>query len=556
MNATFLNDLLFNYGTWHSLERALARFLSHIGRKDVLIVGGSNDKGADIVATDKSGKVIVLQSKYKSTGKVGLNGIKEAFDSRTHYGAEVIIAATNRSFSNEAIKFCEEKKKLNYRISLIDSIWLKNFATDDQKFPIDSKNKYPLRDYQKAALDEIKNSYHSGNQKALITLATGLGKTSVFSEFISYFLENNPAKKVLVLAHQKEIVKQLEISAWGRLNKYISTYLWTSEDEPPHDYNGVTFATWQSVVNACDAGTFSSGFDLVVVDEAHHAPSINYRRLLDILAPEFTLGVTATPWRDDGESLRPLFGDPVYSMSVVDGMNKGWLSNVNYKMFTDGMDWDFVEAKSLHGKKLKDLNKSLVIPERDNAMIKSIISHYKNHKNPRMIIFGNSIAHIEKIQKSLLSYDIRSVLLHNELHRSIKYKNLTDFKKGTLNIILAVNMLNEGIDIPDVNIIVFCKVTHQRKIFLQQLGRGLRLKPDGGDVLVLDYVADIRRIAEGLSLNKEAKAKSNELEVVRYKKNVVNFETNNADFFKEYLEDMAESISNLDESSKLEFPDC
>ena len=115
-------------------------------------------------------------------------------------------------------------------------------------------------------------------------------------------------------------------------------------------------------------------------------------------------------------------------------------------------------------------------------------------------------------------------------------------------------MLNEGIDVPEVNIVCFARVTHSRRIFLQQLGRGLRLSDNKKEVKVLDFVADIRRVAEGVAINNEAKKFHGE-EIINYPKGqIVQFSSDARNFFDQYLEDMSD-ISNLDESARLEFPD-
>tara|TARA_B100000767_G_C19591017_1_gene461449 strand:- start:293 stop:664 length:372 start_codon:yes stop_codon:yes gene_type:complete len=115
-------------------------------------------------------------------------------------------------------------------------------------------------------------------------------------------------------------------------------------------------------------------------------------------------------------------------------------------------------------------------------------------------------------------------------------------------------MLNEGIDVPEVNIVCFARVTHSRRIFLQQLGRGLRISDNKSEVKVLDFVADIRRVAAGLEINAEA-ARRREEEVVSYPEgNIVKFSNDITPFFDQYLEDMAD-IGNLDDSSRLNFPE-
>ena len=138
------------------------------------------------------------------------------------------------------------------------------------------------------------------------------------------------------------------------------------------------------------------------------------------------------------------------------------------------------------------------------------------------------------------------------MHREARFRTLSNFRNGSLQLILSVDMLNEGIDVPDVNMVVFMRVTHSRRIFVQQLGRGLRMTPSKTQVVVLDFVADIRRIAAGLELNREARERAQDLEVLRFQNGrIVNFDADTpATFFDEYLQDVA-SIQDMDESARL-----
>ena len=304
-----------------------------------------------------------------------------------------------------------------------------------------------------------------------------------------------------------------------------------------------------------DIGADLTTSDLIVVDEAHHAPSESFSELLETLEPEFLLGLTATPWRGDKRNLRELFGDPKFSMTVVEGMQKGFLSEVEYKMYTDDINWDEIRDLSEHGYTIKDLNRRLLMPERDIKIIDTIHSEQSHIKDPRILIFCVSIEHAERMKRLLMQYDLISGIIHSRLKRHERFKALSDFKNGKIKILISIEILNEGIDVPEVNMIVFAKVTHSRRIFLQQLGRGLRISPQKDRVLVLDFVADVRRIGAALELNNEARIRAQETEVLKFKDGrIVNFDSENEDFFNEYLSDIS-SISDLDEDAKLKFPD-
>lgn len=513
------------------------------------MVGGSGDLGADIVGWQQ-GKRWVLQAKFRSTSNTGRQAVAEAFDSHWHYDADVIVAATNRFFTNDAYVYRAQKIEAGFQVNL----WDQQFLLEQFDYLSEySAAKRTPRDYQRRAIECIHDSMNTGDGRGLITLATGLGKTMVAATFISEYLEKNPDAKVLVLAHMSDLVRQLERACWPQLSKYSQTHVWT-DGEYPSSADGVTFATWQSVDRAFRGGEPLEGaFDLVIVDECHHAPSSTYSALLRDLRPGYLLGVTATPWRGDGANLRPLFGDPVFSMDVVKGMQRGFLAEVDYQMMIDGIDWEEIRNLSIQGLTVRDLNQKLYVPERDLGMIEAVCEAMSKMSTPRVLVFCRSIPHANRLANFFRQFDIAAGVIHNELHRSDRFRNLTNFRAGSLKVLISIEMLNEGIDVPEVNLVVFARVTHSRRIFLQQLGRGLRLSENKKSVQVLDFVADVRRVAAGVELNAEA-IRIGETETVNYPDGeIVRFSNHSQSFFREYLQDMA-SIDDLDEDAHLDFP--
>ena len=547
----FINLRRLQEGPWQAFERTIARYLEHGGFLDVNVVGGTGDLGADIVGT-YNGKRWLIQAKFRSNSSVGPEAIDEAFNAQWAYDADVIVAAANGKFSDRAMKRWKEYKNQGFQIYL----WDQRFFLDHiNALQSDSKSKRPLREYQRKAVDRLHDAVSAGETKGLVTLATGLGKTVVASTFISEFIEENPNAKVLVLAHVSDLVRQLDRACWPFFSKFIDTHIWTDGEAPAY-VEGVTFATWQSIHSAKFTGEPLDGvFDLVVVDECHHAPSESFSGLLKYLAPRFLLGVTATPWRSDRESLRPLFGDPVFSMDVVEGMQAGWLAKVDYQMMLDGIDWEEIRRLSKQGLTVKDLNKVLYVPERDLGMIEVVAEVLENTPSSRTLVFCRSIEHAERLKKFFRQYDIAAGVIHSGpgLHRSERFRSLTDFRMGSLRVLISIEMLNEGIDVPEVNVVVFARVTHSRRIFLQQLGRGLRLSQNKTHVKVLDFVADVRRIAAGVEMNNSAAGYKNREEVSYPNGEIVKFSKYSQDFFQEYLADMAD-ISDLDEDAHLDFP--
>jgi superfamily II DNA or RNA helicase len=521
--------------------------------RDVQVVGGAGDGGADVVATDGRGDRWVFQSKFHGTGGAGAEGPREAVRALSRYSAQVAVAATNSWFRPEAYAFAKAAKSNGIDLRLWNGTTLLHYFT---QLPERSRGYRQLRDYQAAAVAAVEASRQQGNSSSLVIMATGLGKSMVAGELIRSELERNPDQEVLLLAQTIDLVRQLEVSLWPQIDKRHSTHLWTDGERPTYP-GGVVVATWQSVEAALRNGDPISGrFGLVIVDEAHHAPSNSYRRLLEVLSPNYLVGLTATPWRGDEQSLTGIFGQPAFTMDIIDGMQKGYLAEVDYELLTDGIDWDEVARQSRLGLTVRELNTLLLLPERDAAMAETIGERLAEIPNPRAIGFCRTIDHAERLQPLLAAMGVRTAVLHSKLPRDQRFTTLSAFRRGELEMLLAVEMLNEGIDVPDVNLVAFMRVTHSRRIFVQQLGRGLRLNPGKSKVVVLDFVADVRRIAAAGALNREARRRAEGTEVFRYADGrIIKFsDSGSGTFFEKYLADIAD-VEGLDDGARLKFPD-
>ena len=549
----FLGVERISQGPWQALERAIQRLLVHAGFDDVRLVGGRGDGGGDVVA-NYNNKIWVFQSKYRSGDQVvGAAVVEELVTAIGKYGAEVAVLASNAKFSKDLI---DRAKRLEMDIGTRILLWDGDYLLDRfRRLNEYSDRRNAPRPYQEEAIDAINSKILYGEDKGLLLMATGLGKTRVAAGVIEQWLNDRPKDEILLIAPSLELVPQLESSLWPYLPKDVVTHVLVGAEKPSFQ-GGVTVATVQSMLYR--RGEDRGRFGLVVVDEAHHAPADGYRQLLSDLAPRFVLGMTATPWRGDERRLEDIFGEPAYTVSIVHGMQLGYLARVDYRMMVDTIDWDWVRNNLKASLTIRELNRRLFIPERDDALISKIRVHLEGMSDPRAVLFCRSIDHAESIMKRLRAEGFPVHAVHSRLDRFDTTKILRDFRSGDVPIIVAVDMLNEGIDIPDVNLIGFLRVTHSRRIFVQQLGRGLRLSPGKEEVLVLDFVSDVRRIAAGRGLNHEGAMMATDLkehQVLRYPDGrIVSFQGDEAlSFFDEYLTDVAELEEGSDDS-QLKFP--
>ena len=551
----FLGIERLTFGPWPAFERVVQRFFLHSGFQDCRLVGGPGDHGADVLAT-KDGRLWVAQAKFRSADVgVGEGAVKEVIEAVNRYGAQEAVVATNQHFGPEAFTAAN---RFSGDIGVPVRLWGgQTFLEWCKSLPSNPAPRKELRPYQEAAVDAVDAARSLGKRQGLVVMATGLGKTRVAGEIILRELWNQRGSEALVLAHTVDLVHQFEAALWEVLPKEVSTHIWAAGERPAYA-GGVICGTMQSILNAGKAENLTGRYSLIVVDEAHHAPADGYRKLLEALEPRFLLGLTATPWRGDERLLSEMFGEPIFYMSIVEGMQQGYLADVDYRMLVDDIDWEKVPELTRHGLTVAELNRRLFIPQRDESVVELIVRHLDELDNPRCIIFCRTVDHANTTTKLLRAYGKPCGVIHSKLGRIEATNVLRAFRVGSVPTLVSVDMLNEGIDVPDVNVVVFLRVTHSRRIFVQQLGRGLRLREGKAIVRVLDFVSDIRRVAAGLQMNREAKSFAHRTpgkETLRFLDGqIVKFSNDRAlDLFAEYLEDVA-AVEDLDEQARLKFP--
>ncbi len=510
----FLSSRKLDWLTWQAFERAIERLLICEGFENVRGVGQTNDGGADVIGS-RGGKRWLFQVK-KWSKRVPSSVLNETLDSLERYRASVPVVVSRSGFAQELL---ERQVSLHYEgipLQLWDSAHIvrKTDALPDDYPP--SFQQLELREYQKEAIEAITDAYHRRqSRRGLVVMATGLGKTVVAGEALRRLLAQDGLGRVLVLAHTNELVLQLERALWRFLRPSQMSCVWNGPEKPSEGVlkdSTVVVACLNTVCDAVEAGEDLSAFDFVLVDECHHVGASMYETVLGHLRAgksggPFLLGLTATPWRPDEKNLEDYFGQPLLTVDMVTGLRNGFLANVDYRMYTDNINWEAVGE--LDGRRLspRQVNRTLFIEEWDDAVVLELQKTWKEQSSPRAIVFCGTIDHAERMRDKVNALgfcNAEALFSVRRDGRALKpYERsriLCDFADGIIEVVCVVDIFNEGLDVPDVNIIVFQRVTHSRRIFVQQLGRGLRLAPGKDRVIVLDFVSDIRRFAAGLEL--------------------------------------------------------
>jgi superfamily II DNA or RNA helicase len=213
-----------------------------------------------------------------------------------------------------------------------------------------------------------------------------------------------------------------------------------------------------------------------------------------------------------------------------------------------------VKSHSENGYSIKDLNRRLFIPQRDESIRDHVQDVWDRTPTPRAIVFCQTIEHAERMAQlfSRVPGWERAIELHGGLNKREQRDRLLGFRNGSIPILTCVDVLNEGVDVPDVNILCFARVTHSRRIFVQQLGRGLRIRPGKTHVEVLDFVSDLRRLAEVMELREQVS--ESEIETVDVPSNNFLFaDSEIGSLLEHWIADVGD-LASADETVRLEFP--
>lgn len=544
MNDPFLNARRLLYGPWHAFERDVGRLLTQNGFEDVRIIGGPGDRGADVLGV-KRGELWVIQCKFTSDSYPDPKAVDEVVEAGKYFGGDRLAVATSREPGPGLIANLKRYSALGVRVEPLGPAALIEMA---RRSPEYAPGRRTLHDYQDECARLVTGALRETG-RAQMVLATGLGKTVVMAEATAQLFRDEVivGGSVLVLADKRELVDQLQRAFWTQLPKWISTHRLVSGEEPAY-WDGITFATVQSVLSR--VGTLPK-FGLIWVDEAHHIGSDSFRRVVSALDPPMLGGATATPWRGDQFDIDHLLGAPVAKIGIEEGLRRGFLCEADYRLLADNIDWSMVREKSRHRYSLKELNTHLLIPVRDDEAGRTIADVFQREQRRALIVFCPSIEHAKSFAVILRTYGFRAGTVVGDMEQRERERTMVSFRKGALNAVTTVDIFNEGVDVPDVDMLAFMRVTHSRRIFVQQLGRGLRIAPNKKKVVVMDFVSDLRRIAEVIQLQR---SQATDVESLNLVENVVQFSDRGAGHFMyEWMLDQAD-LMNREGDSTLELP--
>ena len=491
----------------------------------------------------------MVQCKFSNNGSISSRAFDEVIRAAETYGCERLLLAISCAAPVALRDAHSEYRRRGYGVDLLDASELLGFAAEMPEY---APARRELYDYQVEAVRRLDEAL-AETRRGQLVLATGLGKTVVLSQLVTDLFSDHrlvPAR-VYVVAHTRDLVDQLHRSFWHQLPRWVPTHRFVSGDRPTslNGLEGVVFATVQTLSGQVD-GVPPCG--LLVIDEAHHLGADTFQHLIRTMEPPLIVGATATPWRGDGYDISEVLGPPVLSYGIEDGLARGFLSEIDYRIHADDLDWEMIQQLSKNRYSLPQLNRRLLIPTRDEHAVRLIRRIFKDHKLKRGIVYSPSLVHARSFRALLRQYDFRSEWVSGDMSAREREAALSRFSAGEVELLTSVDLLNEGVDVPDVDLVVFMRATHSRRIFVQQLGRGLRVAAGKTKVVVLDFVSDLKRIRDVVELDRAVRG--TQIESLGLGPNLIDFaDVSASNFMREWVMDQA-SLKSRVGSVELELP--
>lgn len=373
-----------------------------------------------------------------------------------------------------------------------------------------------LRPYQEICLRACLDAHSAGVSRVGVSLPTGAGKTAVFISLLSSLEPRNDspdATRSLVIVNSIELAKQAAAQA-----KHLRPDWVIEIEQGKHRASGdadLTVATYQTLLESGRLHKFSpQRFKAIVVDEAHHAAAPSYRRILSFFHPEIhcpenytcarpaqeavpIFGFSATFSRHDGLALGSVFERIVYHRDFLDMIKEEWLCNVRFTTVKANIDLrgitinthsgDFNATSLAHVINTETINKLVVQTWLDRA----------DGDRKSTVVFAVNVAHVRELTKTFQSAGVDARYMYAGTPIPERNALIDGFKAGAFPVLINCALLTEGTDIPNIDCVVIARPTRSRNVFLQMIGRGMRLSPNTGkqDCHVIDFVDSTNRIA-------------------------------------------------------------
>ncbi len=442
-------------------------------------------------------KGYIFEQLHSMTAMIGSSNLTSAALSQNHEWNLKVSAAMNSDFVQQIKTLLKEQIASSQPL---DQEWIDAYTSIYKNTPkrisIETIEKEPElfpasispNKMQEDALFALDFTRAQGARRAVIISATGTGKTMLAALDVQAF---KPAR-LLFIAHREQILDRTIEEFKKVLGEQDTDYGKLTGASKQIDCKYV-FATIQTLSQADLLNTVETdSFDFIIIDEAHRSGATTYQRVIDYFDPKFILGMTATPERSDGFNVFELFHYNVpYEIRLNQALNEGMLSPFHY--------YGIADLTSDDGSTTDDVTELnlLTAPERVKHLVSAIEMYGQAGVAPRGLIFCSRIEEARSLSQALNSQSLRgnklrTIALSGQDSIEDRERYVSQLESGEIDYILTVDIFNEGVDIPSVNQIIMLRQTQSAIVFVQQLGRGLRLSRGKEYLVVIDFIGNYK----------------------------------------------------------------
>lgn len=350
-----------------------------------------------------------------------------------------------------------------------------------------------LEPFQERLLEQVIVSRRQGHHRNLLVSATGTGKTVMAAIDYSRLRETLPRCRLLFVAHREEILDQSLATFRYAMREPTFGEKWVGNHRPTNfDY---VFASIQSLNAAGYSKLAADHFDIVIVDEFHHAAAPSYKNLLSHVKPVELLGLTATPERTDGLSILEWFdGRIAAELRLWDAVDQHRLAPFSYYGIHDGLDLRAIPWRRGMGYDINMLSNLYTSSDAwARLVIKEVAKRVDDPFAMKALGFCVSVKHAQFMAHQFMSAGFAAAAVWGDTPDADRRDALRMLADGKIQILFSVDLFNEGVDVPSVDTLLLLRPTESATLFLQQLGRGLRKSRDKLQCIVLDFVGMHRR---------------------------------------------------------------
>ena len=346
-----------------------------------------------------------------------------------------------------------------------------------------------LKEHQKAALKALEQMRDNSETIALLYHATGTGKTTT-----AVLDAKRCGGRVLFIAHTQELVDQATKrfrELWT--NTTVGRYCEVIKQPRAH----VVCGSVQSVALHLDEFK-DDEFDYLIVDEAHHAAADTYQKILSYFKPAFTLGLTATPERADDKSILEIFKNTAHKLDIQTAVEIGELVPVRCIRIHTNIDLTKVRFNSVQYN-IRDLESKIYVPERNRLIVDTWMQYVRDK---RTVVFCASVKHAQQIADLFREQGIKSAAVSGSMKQSERREFQEKFVNRDIQVLCACDLLNEGWDCPEIEVLFMARPTMSKVLYTQQLGRGMRLYEGKESLMVFDFVDNASQYNAPYSLHR------------------------------------------------------